>query len=193
MPQAQRLYTNSPEVLVVGLACNGDRDAFAELVRRRQPWIRNLMRRCCGDPALADDLAQAVFLQAWRNIGQLRKPSGFGGWLKRLAITVWLQHLRKHDALQDADEFDETTGAFPGEPVSEPGIAMDLDRALATLPGPVRLCIVLSYHEGMTHGEIANVSGFPLGTVKSHIQRGVRQLQNTLSAYKEANPPEDAQ
>lgn len=192
MPQAQRFYTNSPEVLVVGLACNGDRDAFAELVRRRQSWIRNLMRRCCGNPTLADDLAQTVFLQAWRNIGQLRKPSGFGGWLKRLAITVWLQHLRKHDALKDASEFDEVAGALHGGPASDPGTVMDLDRALATLPDPVRLCIVLSYHEGMTHGEIADSTGFALGTVKSHIQRGARHLQTVLSAYDEANPSEEA-
>lgn len=192
MPQAHRLYTNSPEVLVVGLACNGDRDAFAELVRRRQSWIRNLMRRCCGDPTLADDLAQTVFLQAWRNIGQLRKPSGFGGWLKRLAITVWLQHLRKHDVLQDVGEFDEAAGAFHVGLASDPGIAMDLDRALATLPDSVRLCIVLSYHEGMTHGEIADSTGFPLGTVKSHIQRGVQHLRTMLSAYDEAKPSEEA-
>lgn len=192
MPQAQSLLKKSPEVLVVGLACDGDRDAFAELVRRRQSWVRNLMRRCCGDPALADDLAQAVFLQAWRNIGQLRKPSGFGGWLKRLAVTVWLQHLRKHDALRNADEFDEAAAAFSSGPGSDPGIVMDLERALATLPAPVRLCVVLSYHEGMPHGEIAEFTGFPLGTVKSHIQRGSGHLQTVLSAYHEEKPSENA-
>ena len=44
-------------------ARTGDHNAFAELVERRQAWIRNLMRRCCGDPTLADDLAQQAFLQ----------------------------------------------------------------------------------------------------------------------------------
>ena len=64
-------YAQAPESLVVGLARTGDRDAFAELVRRRQAWIRNLMRRLSGDAALADDLAQQTFLQAWRGIAGL--------------------------------------------------------------------------------------------------------------------------
>ena len=62
--------------------------------------------------------------------------------------------------------------------------AMDLDRALATLPEAVRLCVVLSYHEGMTHGEIAAFTELPLGTVKSHITRGTEKLRQILSAYK---------
>ena len=167
--------------MVVGLARTGDRNAFAELVRRRQSWIRNLMRRCCGDITLADDLAQQVFLQAWRKISHLRQPNRFGAWLKRLAITVWLQHLRTNDVLRDADEHDETQLAKQ----DATGVTMDLDLALATLSNPVRLCVVLSYHEGMTHGEIAELTDLPLGTVKSHIRRGTQRLQQRLSAYRD--------
>jgi RNA polymerase sigma-70 factor (ECF subfamily) len=175
-------YAKSPEVLLVGLARTGDRDAFAELVQRRQYWIRNLMRRFCGDINLADDLSQQVFLQAWRSIPQLQRPGRFAAWLKRLAINVWFQHLRRKDPLKDADEFEEITQAKQ----DAPGIAMDLDRALATLPEQVRLCIVLSYHEGMTHGEIAEFTDMPLGTVKSHIRRGTQRLQQLLAAYGDA-------
>jgi RNA polymerase sigma-70 factor (ECF subfamily) len=57
--------------------------------------------------------------------------------------------------------------------------------ALATLPEAARLCIVLSYHEGMTHAEIAQSTDIPLGTVKSHIARGTEKLRQVLSAYKE--------
>jgi RNA polymerase sigma-70 factor (ECF subfamily) len=175
-------YTKSPEVLVVGLARTGHRKAFAELVHRRQSWIRNLMRRCCGDATLADDLAQQVFLQAWRKISHLRQSDKFGAWLKRLAINVWLQHLRKNDVLRDADEHDEQGWTQP----DAPGVSMDLDRALAALSIPVRLCVVLSYNEGMTHREIAEVTDLPPGTVKSHIRRGTQRLQELLSAYREA-------
>ena len=100
-------YTSGPEALVVGLARTGDKHAFAALVRRRQSWVRNLMRRCCGDIHLADDLAQQVFLQAWRKISQLRQADGFGPWLKRLAISVWLQHARKNDVMVQADEYED--------------------------------------------------------------------------------------
>ena len=62
---------------------------------------------------------------------------------------------------------------------------MDLDLALSTLPTAVRLCIVLSYQEGMTHSEIARITDTPLGTVKSHIKRGSQRLQQILSPYRE--------
>jgi len=141
------------------------------------------MRRCCGDITLADDLAQQVFLQAWRKISHLRQPNRFGAWLKRLAITVWLQHLRASDVLRDADEHDETILAQQ----DTTSVTMDLDFALATLSNSVRLCVVLSYHEGMTHGEIAELTDLPLGTVKSNIRRGTQRLQQLLSAYRDTS------
>ena len=161
------------------LAQSGDRDAFAELLQRRQAWIRSLMRRCCGDAALAEDLAQQVFIQAWRALRQLQKPGRFGAWLKRLAINTWLQHIRRNDPLRDADVHLETHAAA----ADTTPIAMDLDTALATLRTDVRICIVLAYHEQMTHAEIADYIDLPVGTVKSHIRRGTKKLRQTLSAY----------
>ena len=167
--------------MLVGLARTGNRDAFAELVTRRQAWIRNLMRRCCGNADLADDLSQQVFMQAWRRIDQLIDAERFAPWLKRLAINTWLQHRRRNDPLQCADEHEEWDNAQH----DTPGIAMDLDRALGALPEDVRLCVVLSYHERMTHTEIEDFTGLPLGTVKSHVRRGTQKLQEMLSAYLE--------
>lgn len=177
--EARDWYPECPEAFLVSLARTGDRSAFAELVRRRQSPIRNLMRRCCNDDALADDLAQQVFLKVWLNIRKLKKAGAFGAWLKRLAVTVWLQHIRKKDALRGADELSGIE--LPHH--DSAGIGMDLDRALATLPHTVRLCVVLSYHEGMSHREIAEATGMPLGTVKSLISRGSQRLQEMLSAY----------
>ncbi|MEL6367220.1 MAG: hypothetical protein AAFR91_02660 [Pseudomonadota bacterium] len=62
MSDAPASYVEGPEALIVSLAARGDRDAFTELVRRRQPWLRTLMRRFSGDLVLAGDLAQRVFL-----------------------------------------------------------------------------------------------------------------------------------
>ena len=186
MPTAQDALSKSPEALVVGLARTGDRDAFAELVRRRQSWIRTLMRRCCDDITLADDLAQQVFLQAWRDIEKLRQPKSFGSWLRRLAINVLRQHLRTRDALRDAEEHDDSHDGVQ----QKVGMAMDLNHALAKLSDSARLCVVLSYHEGMSHGEIASFTKLPVGTVKSHIRRGSERLQQLLSAYQETQPGE---
>lgn len=179
MPDGHNPLAETPEALIVSLARTGDRDAFAELVRRRQAWIRNLMRRCCGDATLGDDLAQQVFLQAMQDIRRLRNPKKFAGWLKKLAVNVWRKHLRTHDPLRDAGEPDE----IETHRRDSTSVALDLEAALATLSASVRLCVVLFAHEGMTHGEIAELTDLPLGTVKSHIRRGTQRLQQLLGIY----------
>lgn len=183
MLKAQNYYPDCPEAYLVSLARTGDRKAFEEVVRRRQSSIRNLMRRFCGDPALADDLAQQVFLKLWLNIRKLRKAGAFSAWLRRIAVSVWLLHLRKHDALRGAGELSAAERAR-SEPAS---IGMDLDKALSQLEGPDRLCLVLNYHEGMSHREISAATDLPLGTVKSNIRRGAGELQQFLSAYGDSN------
>jgi RNA polymerase sigma-70 factor, ECF subfamily len=214
------------EATVTALAIGGDNAAYGELVRRRQAQIRGLFRHLCRDAALADDLAQQTFFQAWRRMGTLRVPAAFGGWLRKIAISIWLQHIRAHaresSKVLPAQEWGvdaepATAGGLPGseetlgarepehgsahvpthvpaqgplygsahEPAHEATIGeqLDLDRALAELPLPVRLCVVLAYSEGLSHREISGATRIPLGTVKSHISRGAARLRDLLRAY----------
>ena len=187
MAERPNYYPDAPEALVVSLASKGDRQAFADLVRRRQTWIRLLMRRCSGDASLADDLSQQVFMQAWRKIRHIREADKFGAWLKRMAINEWLQHCRKKDSLLNADGIDDIKAAQ----LDKTSIGLDLDRAMAKLPGAVSLCIALSYHERMTHEEIAELTGIQIGTIKSHIRRGSMRLREMLKAYDETTELED--
>ncbi len=168
------------EAVVVALASAGDDDAYGELVRRRQSQIRELLRRLCRDAALADDLAQQAFVQAWRTIRTLKAPAAFGGWLRKVAVNVWLQHVRARGARAES-----AASGLASEPSDEPATAeqIDLDRTLARLAPDVRLCIVLSYGERMSHREISEATGLPLGTVKSHIARGAARLRELLRAY----------
>jgi len=176
----------SAEVLIVELARMGDRDAFAELVSRHQAWIRNLMRRCCNNNTLADDLAQQVFFQAWRDIPKLRAPHSFVGWLRRIAMNVWFTHARKDDVLRDSNaaELQEHLTS------NHANLGMDLDRALQQLNDDVRTCVVLSYTEGLTHSEIAHAVNLPIGTVKSHIRRGALKLKSLLAIYQDETTEE---
>ena len=176
---------NSDEAVVVALAMAGDRSAFSELVWRRQSWLRNLLRRLSRDPALADDLAQQVFLKAWRSLPQLKSVAAFGGWLRRLAINTWLAEVRASGPAKAAGDPE----SLADTPVSMAAAAeqLDLDRALAQLSHPERLCVVLAYNEGMSHCEISAATALPLGTVKSHVRRGSQRLRTLLSAYE---PPE---
>lgn len=127
-------------------------------------------------------------MQAWRKIGQIKEVDKFGSWLKKLAINEWLQHARKNDALRGAEGEEGITMSQH----DKTSIAMDLDNAMSLLPGPVSLCIALSYHERMTHDEISELTGMQLGTVKSHVRRGSKRLRELLSAYDETTELEDA-
>ena len=172
------------EALIVALARTGDSNAFAELVRRKQGWLRNFMYRTCGDSSLADDLAQQTFLQAWNSIRKLRDARRFNGWLRTVAVNVWLKHHRSAPVAETHLSITEDGPVLPASSHPQPDLAIDLDRALTTLSTSVRLCVVLSYHEGLSHREITVLTGLPLGTVKSHIKRGSDQLKALLNAYQ---------
>lgn len=169
------------DTLVIALACAGDDSAFAEVLRRRQARVRKFMYHLCRQTALGDDLAQQVFLAAWRSLGRVRSAAAFDGWLKRIMVNVWLQEVRRGKLATTSDV--ELADVAVHHDVTAAG--MDLDAALSTLPPDVRLCVVLAYNEGMAHPEIVALTGLPLGTVKSHIARGAAQLREILADYGE--------
>lgn len=167
------------ESTVAALAINGDHAAYGELVRRRQDTVRNLLRRLSRNAALADDLAQQTFIRGWKSISSLKSSAAFGAWLRKLAVNIWLQHLRSSKIEVPLEEDARSTqGAAPAT-----AQRMDLDAALGTLAPETRLCVVLAYSEGMSHAEISAGTAIPIGTVKSHISRGSARLREFLKAY----------
>jgi RNA polymerase sigma factor (sigma-70 family) len=173
--------SQAAEATVVALAMHGDAAAFSELVRRRQSGLRNLLRRLSRDPALADDLAQQAFLKAWRALPRLRSVGAFGAWLRRLALNTWLEHVRAAAPPPVSADPDELAGTASVTTAEE---QLDLDQALAQLSRDERLCVVLAYHEGMSHAEISAATALPLGTVKSHVRRGGERLRALLDGYE---------
>ena len=171
------LLEDATEEDVVTLAMRGDDGAFNELVRRRQKRVRDLLRRLCGNHALADDLAQKTFVQAWRGIGALRDAGAFGGWLKRVAVNAWLAEARRVPAPIDDDEEALLAAADRAPSPERSAAGIDLERALARLRPDERVCVVLAHGEGLTHAEIAEATRLPLGTVKSHVLRGSEKLK----------------
>lgn len=161
------------------LAREGDDRAFGELVRRRQAQVRMLLRRLCGEPALGDDLAQDAFVRAWQSLRQLREAAAFGPWLRRIAVSVWLQHARrKQVAIEALDDHD-----LPADSSAPPiGQHLEVHEALARLRPAERLCLVLAYSEGLSQTEIAEATGLPLGTVKSHMTRGMGRLRQLFAS-----------
>ncbi len=164
------------ETLAASAAAFRDQAAFGELVRRHQGRIRGYLVRVSGSPALADDLAQETFIRAWDRLGSYRGSGQFGGWLMKIAHNEFLQSLRRSardrrlsDALEHEAAAPELPSTLGGR--QDAGVT-DLPRFLSVLSEEERSVLILSYAYGYSPGEIVEVTGLPLGTVKSHIHRG---------------------
>ena len=163
--------------LIALVLATGDQRAFSTLVGRHQQAVRALLMRLCRNHALADDLAQDTFVKAYNKIGGYSGAGTFKAWLCRIAYTEFLMSTRKRNAAERALERlkaePQETAAHPGAP----GARIDLDKALAELGEEERACVVMCHAGGLSHGEAADATGLPLGTVKSHVNRGRAKLK----------------
>jgi RNA polymerase sigma-70 factor (ECF subfamily) len=126
---------------------------------------------------LADDLAQDAFLVAFQRIADFRAEGSFAGWVKRIAARLYLRRLKGNIRLEAPLEAAEETGG-PGE--GWKAMKLDLEQALEALSPAERLCVSLCHGAGLTHAEIAEQLKAPLGTVKSHVKRGLDKLRARL-------------
>jgi RNA polymerase sigma-70 factor (ECF subfamily) len=166
-------------------ARRGDRHAFARLVRAHQSRVRLQLRRLThGDVALADDLAQETFVQAWLHLNEFRGDARLATWLHRIALTRFLQHVRRPQLpVEWADlELDDASEAAH-DPRPAEGLARDVERALEGLSEIQRLAVVHCFHLDLSHAEAAQVLGLPLGTLKSHLDRAKARLRELLGAW----------
>ncbi len=167
----------SDMVLVARAQRDGDEAAFTELVRRHHGRVRGMLLRLCGgDAALADDLAQDVFLRAFRALPRFERRAEFGTWLYRIAYNVFLNHTtrtRRHDPLGER----ESTPAPRRDAPDRGDVRRDVERAIAQLPVPYRAAVVLYYLRDVSYAEMAEILGLPLGTVKTHLFRARARLR----------------
>ncbi len=166
------------DVELAALASAGQRAAFGELVRRHGSAVRALLRRMGADPALADDIAQDACLAAFERIAEFRGEGPFQAWLKRIATRLYLKRARRTLAQSLAEQAGEI-----GEEAAHGGVdaRLDLDEALKGLPEAERVCVSLCYGAGFSHVEAAELLNTPLGTVKSHVKRGLDRLRAKLA------------
>jgi RNA polymerase sigma-70 factor (ECF subfamily) len=163
--------------LLIQKAVAGDAAAFGLLVRQHQSKVRGFLRRLArNDAALADDLAQETFLEAWRKIGQYRGEGSFGAWLCGIAWSRFLMELRRRKE-EPVEDIGDTEGS---DPRSAADARLDLEKAMARLAPVERAALTLCYALGHSHGDAAEILGLPLGTVKSHVLRGRERLRTML-------------
>lgn len=165
-------------------AAKGDRAAAGELLRAASGPVASLMRRMGAQPATADELAQDALLAALQAARAYRGEAPFTAWTLRIAARLYLRRRRKDARLElMADPIDPATPDGDREPAS--ALRLDLDGALARLSPGERMCVSLCHAAGLTHLEIAEAMQLPLGTVKSHVNRGLAKLRTLMADHGE--------
>jgi RNA polymerase sigma-70 factor (ECF subfamily) len=164
----------------VELARAGDLEAFEELYRATVGRVHALCLRMCRDRQLAEELTQETYILAWRKLAAFRGGSLFSTWLHRIAVNVVLGHFRAAGRRIDLVVGDDLEPTEPVSPVA-PGLAVDLERAIAGLPAGARTVFVLHDVEGYTHDEIAELAGVAVGTSKAQLSRARTLLRKALS------------
>ncbi|MBK6917156.1 MAG: sigma-70 family RNA polymerase sigma factor [Deltaproteobacteria bacterium] len=173
------------DAALVRAAAEGDRPAFAELVRRHQGKVRGLLLRLCGDRTLADDLAQEVFLRAYRGLCGFEGRASFGTWLYRISYNAYLNHATRAKTFAVLPLGYDSAAVAPEDAHSAPraDLRRDLAAAVAELPQRYRGVVVLYYLQDLSYPEIAEILELPLGTVKTHLHRAKRLLRGKLHGW----------
>jgi RNA polymerase sigma-70 factor, ECF subfamily len=174
-------------------------------VRRYQKKVYGIAYRLCGfDPEEARDMAQEVFLQAFRNISQFEGRSRFSTWLYRVAVNAcldarrrrrrWIDMIlpwrgKKEDGQDPADALDTIAapedGSDPVASVSNAELKRDVMKALRRLSEHQRTVFQLKVFQEMSIAEIAAVTGMAEGTVKSHLFRATQSVREQLHRWVE--------
>jgi RNA polymerase sigma-70 factor (ECF subfamily) len=161
----------------------GDPEAFDHLVERYQRRIYRFCHRWSGDHADAADLAQEVFLRAYRGISKFRGESALSTWLYRIALNVCRSFHASRRA--PAEELAEGTAVIAAEGldrVERTERAQAVRDAIRKLPEKQRATLVLKVYHDLTHEEIAAILGTSVGTAKANLFHALGNLRKQLSA-----------
>ncbi|MGH7139975.1 MAG: RNA polymerase sigma factor [Pirellulales bacterium] len=168
---------------LVNLVRGGDRLAFAELVGRyeRAVWARAW--HVIGDYHAAQDATQDAFIEAFRRLGQLRRPESFGLWLMRIAQREAVRTARRlrRTGTVDAMEAELALAEQPEEFAEDAGKLLSL---VGGLPDHERTVVVLRYFDGHSVADIARLTGRPVGTVTKQLSRALERLRSVLQEVK---------
>jgi len=162
------------------------RPSFDEVAEEYGSTIYTFAYRLTGDADEAADLSQDVFVRVYRNLHRYQ-PGTFDGWLYRITRNLFLDSVRRRKRFR-TEPLPEQEWRVPAS--EEPGPAdvverrtleARLEQGLERLPREFRLAVVMCDVQGMTYDEIAAATGWPIGTVRSRIHRGRKQLREHLT------------
>jgi RNA polymerase sigma-70 factor (ECF subfamily) len=178
----------------------GDRAAFAQLVRRHQTQLYNFALRQVRVPQLAEDVVQESFVRVVQNAPDFKHEARFTTWIYTITRNLCIDQLRKralrkHPSL-DESRGEEGDGPTLGEQTADPRASVEREatgtelkeriaRAVDTLPDEQREVFLMREIANLPFKEIAEITGVPENTVKSRMRYALERLQEALSEYEE--------
>jgi RNA polymerase sigma factor (sigma-70 family) len=191
------------EAQLIRDAQRGDLEAFNCLVLAHQSRVFNTALRIMGDPDSASDAAQETFISAFRNLKRYRGGS-FQGWLLRIVTNSCYDELRRRkrrpatsidDSMREPDADAGESGLSlasrhegPEAAAERSELGQAIEDCLRRLPDEFRVVAVLADVQGFDYGEVAQMVGKPLGTIKSRLARARARLRDCLQAHGELLP-----
>ncbi len=185
---------DEPESRLIERLVAHDERAFNELVRLYERRVLTLVVRMLGNPAEGEDVAQEVFVQVFKAIGSFRGEAKLSTWIYRIAINLCknrvkylkVRHTGEQDELGEVEERGGLAGGRralgggvdrPDEMMSGKQVEHIVQRAIQELEPTFRECLVLCDVEELSYEQIEEITGLPIGTVKSRIHRARAQLR----------------
>jgi len=173
-------------------AQQGDKLAFAALVDRHATYVYNLALRVLRRPEEAEEVAQEAFVRAWRGLPGFQRSAQFQTWLYRIVVNLCYNRLPqlKRELTTLVPDAAAQHLADPQQQVETGLLSAELQQllhqAIEELPEHYRLLITLRYLQELSYNEIVEVTGLPLGTVKTGIHRARALLRTALEEYEGA-------
>ncbi len=164
----------------------GDRDAFGMLVELETRAVYRTCLRILGRPHDAEDVTQEAFMAAYQSIGGFRGDGSLRGWILRIATRQAFRRLSQRRPTADLDAVGEPLIADlreePAGVVLASERARDVRGAVASLAEPYREVVALRFFGELSLAEVAEATGRPLNTVKTHLRRGLERLRPVITA-----------
>jgi RNA polymerase sigma-70 factor (ECF subfamily) len=169
------------DVALMARVARGDELAFRQLSRRHIPAMLGLARRVLGNAADAEDVVQEAMLRVWTHAPRWQPLAAFRTWLTRVVVNLCLDRKRRKPwvALDTAGEIVDPTPGFT-EVAEQNERERMLSAAIAELPERQRTAIVLTYSEGMTNAQVAEVLDTSVSAVETLLIRGKKSLRAKL-------------
>lgn len=159
-----------------------DETAMAALYDKYKRLVYTVSLRVLGDPQAAEDLSQEIFLRVWRKPDMQVPPGGMAPWFAVVARNRSIDVIRQRKNFVDVDAtvIENELGTSPN--FDQERLIQQARQAMQNVSGEQREALQMAFFEGLTHTEIAERTGLPLGTVKTRIRSAVTTLRKVMAA-----------